>query len=304
MGKPAATNISVGLPTEKIHLPTAQHTGARAVMRKLIPDVDSRMRLALAGGRIKASSEAETDWRQHAPLEIKQLMQESDVDKLQSYKHPWNQTSARAAATATGFYEAGGNAGWISEDVAEGGVGHDSFAFEDPGWSFVRDFASIAFLPSHVEGKRARVIFPTSFDTYVPSVEDLSGNEAAPKRLRLLGGHAVLYAWYLAMWEALCAEDFQRATLLFEAALTVTIRVRVGSATSWMALESIHASERLLSQAKAMTDSFLVFTAKADLVIESFTCGKQNVIKEMVKRAVRFNGVEYNRHMQQVGGAC
>ena len=127
-----------------------------------------------------------------------------------------------------------------------------------------------------------------------------------------LACHGFIYAWYVAVFEALRKNDDEKLKLLYECALTCTVQVWATSSTALLAEVSIKHSEKVRSEAQVDTDSFLVFARKVLLVAASFGAGGASRkpgdsssgvsadkidIKKLQKFDLRFHGGQFNATM-------
>jgi len=77
-----------------------------------------------------------------------------------------------------------------------------------------------------VSAETSRVLFPgEALDTFVRSADDLE--KSMPSKVTLIGGHAMVWAWYYAVARAVKSENKVLVGLLWQCSLTCTIRVRV-----------------------------------------------------------------------------
>ena len=82
-------------------------------------------------------------------------------------------------------------------------------------------------------------------------------------KLPCLGSRGVITGLYSTIDDALRANDLGKVKKLYEAALSMPMRVRVGPSKIQVALDSITYSEDLHTGKAASTDSFFDFTAKS-----------------------------------------
>ncbi len=182
------------------------------------------------------------DLHRHQPLDIKETVGEKEAS---GYKSPWNQQAAKYALTNTGMYEAGASLVWLKvlalseeELLLAGGM---------PSWANVLEAEEQRFKPSRCINARPdllgdRLLFPLNplavyaeLDTF--NAGNFDGN------LKLLSGHCYVYAWYLAMFRALDAENEQQVAVLWQASLTATFHCRHGLTLPELLLWSVQISE-------------------------------------------------------------
>jgi hypothetical protein len=181
------------------------------------------------------------------------------------------------------MYEAAGNLLWCNPYAPIDGT--DAVIAGDPlVWSDVvvaaDAFFSIGACKSNAEtpGNVGRILFPTSVCVHVEGRASLNAAEFKGS-LRLLSGHLLVTAWYLAMFKALTSPappqggapaDGEWGSLvvsLWQCCLTVTIHCRVGMSLQEQAVLSISLSETRRTMLKLTCESFLSFALKALLVI-------------------------------------
>lgn len=145
------------------------------------------------------------------PLAIKQTMAATD---LQSFKEPWRLDTCKKAISSTGLYEAGINITWVAARV----VISDGLPLEDPTLHAVRRFAEqffamdSAFTVQNGPAKgQKRLIFPLMLEAFAEDPEFFMKPSFAGS-VELLGGHAAVQAWYLAMHDAIMKKDDVRQT--------------------------------------------------------------------------------------------
>ena len=68
----------------------------------------------------------------------------------------------------------------------------------------------------------------------------------------------MIYSWWLELYQAAVDNDWRRVKKLYEAGLTITIRVRVGPSISQIVMDSISWSESVRTLSDAGSDSLLV----------------------------------------------
>ena len=101
-----------------------------------------------------------------------------------------------------------------------------------------------------------RTFTPEEFITYV--AEQIERKTNFFTSLPLLSGHAMICSWWLELYEAAVNNDWRRVKKLYEAGLTITIRVRVGPSISQIVMDSISWSESVRTISDAGSDTLLV----------------------------------------------
>lgn len=72
----------------------------------------------------------------------------------------------------------------------------------------------------------------------------------------------MICSWWLELYEAAVDNDWRRVKKLYEAGLTITIRVRVGPSISQIVMDSISWSESVRTISDAGSDTLLVTLQK------------------------------------------
>lgn len=214
-------------------------------MNKLIPWVLYRLPKFLAQANITVS---DTPVALLAPLQI------CGGDAIGSYKGVWTHNNCKSSVELNGLYEAGGNVCWFGPQLFE-----SELPTEDPPLQWLKGYATSAFRPETIRGsQRARIRFPAAMEGYVYSAD--VPRDRYPSNLKLLAGHSVLYAWYYAVWKALEAGDVGGVKMLYEAALTTTVCMRVMASLAEVAEASTKFSERVRQEVSVVVDNFVSFT--------------------------------------------
>ena len=238
---------------------------------------------------------------EEVPLAVAMPSGDSDVG---NFKEIWNPATALQSAQGTGMYEAGGNLTWLDPVLGSA----PEVARSEPAWSLVHQYSIQYFsIASAVPGasRRGRLIFPLSpMEAYVKEIGDLfaggsvNKGKSMPERLVLVTGHAMLYAWWVAMARAVLAADTGHVIRLWECALTCTIRASVQANPAELNILSIQASEQF-STFEGMCDTFLLWARKIDIIAKDnkLTGSAQKLAEEFSKRGVRYNGSTANKGM-------
>ena len=87
-----------------------------------------------------------------------------------------------------------------------------------------------------------------------------------PGNIALVCGTPTLWAMYLKFFQAMQTRDFRLLRLLWQCALTCTIRVRTGDSVKEVLLDTIRISETIELRKKGCTDTFMVFCDKLQLL--------------------------------------
>ena len=239
---------------------------------------------------------------QHAPLEIKSTALEKE---LVSYKAAWSEELATAAFNTSDRYEAGGNLFWANPFPA--GKDDQVAAGEIPSWPCIAEMADMfrqpsgASSPGETVAKGKRIMFPVVLHVHAPSAADFKG-KTFPGNLRVVTGHAAIYAWYLAMFEVLDSavsagtDVVDRVAALWQAALTVSFCGWIVENTEKLALLSMQKNNEIHQHAKLLGDSFPAFARKVALAMRGASKAEER-LKMCQDMKVCFNGQPVHRHI-------
>ena len=148
-----------------------------------------------------------------------------------------------------------------------------------------------------------RIVFPTMLEGYSRSAADVSADDFDGS-IRLLGGHALVQAWYVAALQAGQAENHEWLRQLWQAALTVTLKVSIIADPAALMVESMQFSERIKTSERTLTDTFPCFCQKLgyffDYSKHQFNMGN-SPLTAASSAGIRFNGVPISRSMIQAG---
>ena len=240
---------------------------------------------------------ADVDLHSHKPLEIRDVAGEAG---LLSYKAPWNRESAKLALAGTGLYEASGNMFWMNPFPSDADM--TTCAGDTPSWKSIHGAADAfrvddkAFeMGSAGPARQNRILFPGVMAVHAPTLDVFIG-DTFPGNMQVVTGHVLIYAWYLAMFEALQGGHALWVASLFQAALTVTIRAHVCASTPELATLSIRLTNEASTIANVSVDSFPSFAHKLRLAL----AGVETVAKRLEHCAaqnIRFNGTLVYRSM-------
>ena len=243
-------------------------------MRHLIPEVHKELPEALASWSGTANAHLVKDKIYEVPpLSIKGTLEEGE---LPTFKEPWNSTRCVEAVSTTGLYEAALNVIWF--DARQTQRLPFTLPMNRPSWSLVvelynRQFSQNASgLGGVTPDAPTRLFFPVALPAFVVDPKMLE-HTCFNEGLHMAGGHGLVFAWYLGMWKALKLKDADMIKRLWEAGLTVTVRVRKSSATdlTTVILDSLTFSESVNVAQLAGTDSFNVFAQKLIFVARTGT---------------------------------
>ena len=238
-------------------------------MRGIVAYVKFHLKVHMAHNPQFFSAFPNTELHAHPPLDIRASLSENG---LLSYKAKWSKDQALMALTSTDMYEAGGNIFWINPFTSD--ATEKVCAGDCPSWETVTMMMAQVFRPtvgaSTPDGKLAksrRLRFTVDFVVFAQAVKSFCGHDSFPGTLKLVFGHAALWGWYVAAFEALDAAAPDMVALLWQAALTPTIQAHIVTDTSQLALHSMKANNVHQLHAAALTDSFPSFAKKLHLAL-------------------------------------
>ena len=202
---------------------------------------------------------------------------ESSIGTLSNFKEVWNPENCSKAFDSAAMYEAGANLTWLDLSF----VGEfEALLHAEPEWktvlAFVDQFFSRRPAPAAESEGLGRIAFPCVLTAYSGSDGGVSLNEM-PKHLKLLGGQAIVFAWLLAAARALQSSDKELLKMLWQAALTCTVRLYSTIAPKDLAVQSLELSEQQQSLAQ-MTDTFVHWSKKVMFILE-----KDGILKGSVQ---------------------
>ena len=188
------------------------------------------------------------------------LMIGESASKLCSFKEMWNTAHALTSIQQSKMYEAGGSLLWCTAGADARQVPVNVYT-----WSQLEEAIDSTIL-AHPE--TSRLYIDGVFDGVVNGIEAVA--DQTPKGVKLLTKHLVAYCWWVSIFQAMCSEDVEKIKLLWQAALTITLRVRVASQTDayTLAKVTIDHSESLKTQADCLCDSLPSFCQKLKIMID------------------------------------
>ena len=249
------------------------------------------------------------------PLRIQRIDSEASNEgclALSSYKEVWVPANCQVSMAKEGRYEAGGSLMWLDP----GFVGPaTAMLHEEPEWrvvvSYQREFFGRAAceepntnLGENTNAGLGRLPFPCTMQAYW---EDPARDwSKMPSTLRLMGGQAMLFAWYLAAGRAMQQQDDALLKQLWQAALTCTIHVQSTSSTSQLALSAACISERF-ARFGDMADTFVHWASKVQKVADTLDGGTsimsaQNKAHQLKEKGLFYRGAPVTKSMMQTVG--
>lgn len=258
-------------------------------MQKLIPYVLHALRKHMTSDT-SFKQFADMPLHRHSPLKIG-----GGETDLMSFKAPWESKSCIQSVETTSMYEAGGNVFWVNWHPLQGAP--RAIAGDPPRWSSVQElttkyFTAAAFIDS---GSRHRLVFPAPLLVHAKSLDQVKC-EHFDSSLELLSGHVFVYAWALGMQHAMVNSDASLIRALWEAALTVTLTLRVGLTNAQKASVTIAESELRKVHERLASDSFASFAGKCWVIFEEAPANA-NKGKLLASHRVTFGGSPVTKAM-------
>ena len=217
-----------------------------------------------------------------SPLEIQAS---TDSSALSSYKEVWTPANCKVAIDNTDMYEASGSLMWLDPGFVGEFV---SLLHAEPAWSVVGNYQKDFFSQKACTGK-GRLVFPCVMEAY--SVDESRDWSIMPSCLCLLGGQAIVFAWYVAAARAMVASDDALLRELWQAALTCTIQLKRTTSVSKLALSAVELSERYVAFAD-MSDTFPQWGTKIQKIIDNID-GMKKLSSQVVANQLRDMNVRY-----------
>ena len=171
-----------------------------------------------------------------------------------SFKEPWSMANCPNSLTSTGLYEAAGPI-WQFDPCCEEWDGQELLQ-GDASWvqwkACLGHWSEVNFVNSSPVPEQRRFVFPGYIPTAVRSVDVVNATGVKNgffQDLPVCGGHIMLFSLYGALDDALAAaagasgeearkQAVARVLRLYEASLSVTIRMRVAPSASQIVLDS------------------------------------------------------------------
>ena len=205
---------------------------------------------------------------------------------MKSFKEMWRCDAAYKTLESCHLYEAGGSLMWVSPLTTQ-------VPCTPPSFAQVKELGQLFRCVPELD----RIIYPATIHCYLDSHTDLKPDQF-PKGLGLIGGSGLIMAWWLEMFAAMRGDDFDRVKLLWQCALTVTIRLRVACKLHDLTLQALQDSEAMKSKEKLLADSVLTFSTRLNILVAAVN--EKTIPKRLAKlidMKVAFNGSLINRQM-------
>ena len=243
---------------------------------------------------------------------------------LSSFKPPWTSVDAVSSLMKTGMFEASGNLFWVNPSIPGSSVDVSDWSAPDelkehriivgtlPPWKRIKEMATEFFSRRSVQIVHAapppapsqgddtpvnigRITFPTILAVYMDggdTFQTQAQKDYFDASLPMLSGHAFVAAWYYAAFLAISQGDMLWLRSLVQAALTVTIHLRINLSSGERAVWTSQLSENHKAEA-LFADSFMAFSLKIILISKD----APNKLKMLTQLGIRFNGADISQTM-------
>lgn len=115
--------------------------------------------------------------------------------------------------------------------------------------------------------------------------------------MRLLTGHAYVYGWWRAMFDAVREDRLDFVAALWQCGLTVTLHLRATQSVAALAVLSCAQSEAHKSMEKMLSDSFPAFAMKVSEILKDTP--ENGRLKRLSELGIKFKGCSVNKTMLQ-----
>ena len=273
---------------------------AQSVRKRLLEFLKARP----AVGGVGVLSSLEGTLEAQEPLQIDSAA--ANAGKLHSFKEHWRWEGCNMSLQNNSLYEAPGNLFWLSMDpptwngapLPATGLTYGQMAAGRQMWSDAK------FIRSSEDPRQRHYFVQGSVPTAVRSMTDVPGQKAVGfVSLPCFGSRGVLAGWYSTADDALRAKDDSKVLKLYEAALSLPMRLRLGPSREQVSLDSISYSEDLFAARTLSSDSFFDYSQKViDLFPPEPAFGglTGRVVKEHAERlGLRFHGSPVSDNIQR-----
>ena len=119
--------------------------------------------------------------------------------------------------------------------------------------------------------------------TSLAGLEAPGGVDLCLSNLPCLGSRSIIAGWYSVVDDALRAGDHTKVLKLYEAALCIPLRLRLGPSMVQVTLDSITYSEDLFAAHSANSDSFMTFAEKVMVALPPGFLGSTSVTNIVIR---------------------
>jgi hypothetical protein len=295
--------------SELIALRGAPPCTADEYLCSMAPSVCKRLVAFLSQGQEAGGILLQGALEDQQPLQIDSKNNHGD---LQSFKEHWRWSQCQHSLGEHGLYEAPGNGFWLNVDrplwkeelLPATGL---TFKNIDGGrmmWSDAK------FERSGDRDTNRHYFLSVAIPTAVVNASDVDDAAAAAageekkglRKLPCLASRACLAGWYSQMDDALRANNKLKIKKLFQAMLSLPMRLRVAPDETQIALDSITYSEDLHVAKSASSDAFFDFAEKSCPLLKKTIADNPNhealaVAKEGQKLGITYHGAPLERNM-------
>ena len=214
----------------------------RRIFGKIVKEVHSKLPVALK--RLSAIG----GFTFKGTLQEQEPLQVDGKGQLQTVREHWRWSNCESSLAKKGMYEAPGSLFWLSpgipvwdgQPLAASSLSYSQIAAGRDMWSLA------SFERSSDDPKKRRYLVNGVIPTAVHSTADALKKNFT--NLPVLCSRAVVAGWYSQMLDALREPAFGgQVTKLYEAALSLPIRVRNGATRKQVVLDSLSYSEELFA---------------------------------------------------------
>jgi hypothetical protein len=296
--------------SELIALRGAPPCTADEYLCSLAPSVRERLVAFLSQGQQDGGILLQGALEDQQPLQIDS---KKNHGNLQSFKEHWRWSQCQHSLAEHGLYEAPGNGFWLNVERAiwkEESLPATGLTFKNIDGG--RMMWSDAKFERSGDNERNRHYFLSiAIPTAVANASDVNDAAAAAAdgagkkglgRLPCLASRACLAGWYSQMDDALRANNVLKIKKLFQAMLSLPMRLRVAPDETQIALDSITYSEDLHVARSASSDAFFDFAEKScpllkkAIVVNPYQAAAA-VAKEGQKLGITYHGAPLERNM-------
>ena len=213
---------------------------------------------------------------------------------LKSYKEPWKGVNCIVSLEANGLYEAAGNAFWLNPARRPDWDGHE-IPGSEISWAQIaagRSAWSEETLLSSADTDDLRhYVVHGVFPTAIPSAG--TGASAIAEwfeDLPCFSGRAVLLGWYSTMDDQLRTDNMPTIMKLYEAMLSMPIRMRVGPTMKQIVLDTISYAEDIFAAQGTTADSCLDFVSKVRVVVDVQGKTQRQLVEDLKLASIVYHG--------------
>ena len=203
------------------------------------------------------------------------------------FKEAWRDDNCSISLKASGVYEAPGNAFWPNpacrlvwdgREIPDSGLSWANLVAGRSAWSEKKLARS-----SEVSRRRHYIVqgaFPTAIVSVGQSFQDLP----------CFSGRALLLGWWSTMDDMLRANNLPMILKLYNVALSMPIRMRVGPTFKQIVMDTITHSEEIFANGEAIEDSCFDFIDKSRHLIDLRDKPQRHLIQEFDNLKITFHG--------------